>query len=141
MVISQWLVRFLWWSRYVVLCSVGNMTGKSLANKTSLPSGESSGSRVGGVSDGNNYLACFQSCSLFIKACGLYRYITGEKETSSWWLTIWSMGVRKLSSHVFAHQLHTNFDCLWLSFIRFFFKNLECCLLNVLSNDLHFYEL
>jgi len=59
------------------------MTEKNLANKTSLPSSESSGSRVGVVSDGNNYLACFQSCPLFIKACELYKYITGEKETTN----------------------------------------------------------
>ena len=49
------------------------MTEKNLANKTSLPSNMSSGSRVEVVSDGNNYLACFQSCLLFIKACELYK--------------------------------------------------------------------
>jgi len=80
--------------KYIVLCSVLNITEKRSTDKTSLPFGESSGGRVGVVSenptiqisliklDGNNYLAWSRSCLLFSEARGLYGYIAGEKERS-----------------------------------------------------------
>jgi hypothetical protein len=78
--------------KYIVLCSVLNITEKSSTDKTSLPFSESNGGRVGVVSenptiqisliklDGNNYLAW--SGLLFSEARGPYGYITGEKERS-----------------------------------------------------------
>ena len=77
--------------RYVVLGSIVNIIEKSSTNKTSLLFGDSSGSWFRVASEnctlqinpiklhGNNYLAWFQTCLLFIKARGLYGYIASEK--------------------------------------------------------------